>query len=207
MNSSKREPTAKRGLGSCCGLVTSLLLCCLSLLAAGAGPAEAQTLFPPVATVAFTPPQILVGGSGTTTLTVTITNPNPTPVEGIISNVIFSNTYPTGLVPDEAIISDSTCGSDSTAGFNTPTFSPTGVSAEAAEMPAGISCTVVVLMHATSAGSLVDTTSPITTGQTAPGFAGSATLTAAYSVPSLGSRGLIGFFLLLGAASYRAARR
>ena len=210
MNWLKREPTAKRGFGSCYGLVTSLLLCCLSLLAAEAGPAEAQALLPPVATVTFTPPQVLVGG--TTTLTVTITNPNQTPVEGILDNITFSNTYPPGLVPDEAIVSNSaggTCGSEAaTAGFNLPSFTPTGFSlAEAEEIPAGQSCNVVVLMHATSAGSLVDTTSTIVSGDAPDGVAASATLTATVPVPSLGSWGLIGFGLLLGAASYRALRR
>jgi hypothetical protein len=207
----KREPTAQRGLGSRCGWATCLLLCCLFLLAAGAGPAEAQ-LLPPVATVTFTPSQVVIGGSGTTTLTVTITNPNQTPISGILNNINFSNTYPPGLVPDEAIVSNSTggtCGSEAaTVGFNIPSFTPTGFTlAEAEEIPAGSFCTVVVLMHATSAGSLVDTTSAIGSGDAPPGVAASATLTATYSVPSLGSWGLIGFFLLLGAASYRAARR
>jgi hypothetical protein len=205
----KRETTAKRGLGSRCVSATCLLLCSLFLLAAGAGPAEAQ-LLPPVLTVTFTPAQVVVGG--TTTLTVTVTNPNQTPVEGILDNITFSNSYPPGLVPDEAIVSNSaggTCGSEAaTSGFNLPSFTPTGFSlAEAEEIPAGQSCNVVVLMHATSAGSLVDTTSTIISGDAPDGVAASATLTSTYPVPSLGNWGLIGFFLLLGAASYRAARR
>jgi hypothetical protein len=62
-------------------------------------------------------------------------------------------------------------------------------------------------MHATSAGSFLDTTSTVTSFDTSAGAAASATLTATVPVPSLGSWGLIGFGLLLGAASYRAARR
>ena len=205
MNSLKREPTAKRGLGSCYGLVTGLLLCCLSLLAAGAGPAEAQALLPPVVTVTFTPSTVLTGGSETTTLTATVNNPNPTPVEGILAHVAFSNTYPAGLVFDA--ISSFTCGTEAGSAGGTASFTSTGFSVEANEIPAGGSCNVVILMHATSPGSFLDTTSTVTSFDTSDGAAASATLTATVPVPSLGSWGLIGFGLLLGAAAYRAARR
>jgi hypothetical protein len=209
MNSLERETTAKRGLGSWYRLATCPLPCCLFLLAA-ASPAEAQSSLPPVATVTFTPSTVLTGE--TTTMTVTVTNPNPTPVSGILDNVTFSNTYPPGFVFDEAIVSNSvggTCGSEAaTSGNNTPSFTPTGFSVFAEEMAAGASCNVVLVLHATSPGSFVDTTSTILSPAAAePGAPASATLTVAVPVPSLGSWGLIGFGLLLGAASYRAMRR
>jgi hypothetical protein len=195
----KWQTTAKRGLGSWCGLATCLLLCCLFLLAAGAGRAEAQV--PPTLALTFTPSQVLSGGSATTTLTATASNPNGT----ILAHVAFSNTYPAGLVPDA--ISSYTCGTEAGSAGGTASFSPTGFSVEADEIPAGNSCNVVVLMHATSAGSFLDTTSTVTSVDTSDGAAASATLTATVPVPSLGSWGLIGFGLLLGAAAYRAARR
>jgi hypothetical protein len=199
MNWLKRETTAKRGLGSWYGLATCLLLCCLVLLAAGAGRAEAQV--PPTLAVTFTPPQVPFGGSETTTLTATASNPNGT----ILAHVAFSNTYPTGVVPDA--ISSFTCGTEAGSAGGTFNFTPTGFSVEANEIPAGSSCDVVVLMHATSPGSFLDTTSTVTSFDTSDGAAASATLTATVPVPSLGSWGLIGFGLLLGAAAYRAARR
>src|ERR1700686_3939584 len=109
MNSSKKEPAAKRGLGSWYGLATWPLLCAPFLLAA-ASPAEAQPLAPPTLTVTFTPSQGLSGGSGATTLTVTATNPNTTPGVGILDHVTFSNTYPAGLVADA--VSSYTCGTE-----------------------------------------------------------------------------------------------
>ena len=177
MSSLRWQTTAKRGLRSWLGLATGSLLCCLFLLAAGAGRAEAQV--PPTLALTFTPPQVLFGGSETTTLTATASNPNGT----ILAHVAFSNTYPAGLVFDA--ISSFTCGTEAGSAGGTASFTSTGFSVEANEIPAGSSCDVVILMHATSAGSFLDTTSTVTSFDTADGAAASATLTA--TVPSLGA--------------------
>ncbi len=204
MNSLKGMRPAERGLKTRLGLSACLSLCGLFVLAA-ASPAAADQLEPPVVTVTFTPPQILAGAAGSTTLTVTINNPNPTPVEGILDNISFSDTYPAGLVFDA--IGNYTCGTEAGTSGGSANFSGGGFNIVAESIPAGQSCNVVVLMHAASAGSFVDTTSAVVTGDSPDGLAASATLTATVPVPSLGSWGLIGFSLLLAAASYRAARR
>ena len=197
MSSLRWQTTAKRGLRSWLGLATGSLLCCLFLLAAGAGRAEAQV--PPTLALTFTPSQVVTGGS--TTLTATASNPNGT----ILAHVAFSNTYPAGLVFDA--ISSFTCGTEAGSAGGTASFTSTGFSVEANEIPAGESCDVVILMHAPQPGSYLDTTSTVTSFDTADGAAASATLTATVPVPSLGGWGLIGFGLVLGAAAYRAARR
>ena len=205
MQSSRKKPTARRGSGRWHGVPRGLLPCAALLLAAGAAWAGDPPLLPPTLTATFTPSQVNTGGSGTTTLTITVTNPNPTPLEGILSNIVFSDTYPAGLVLDS--VSSNSCGTEAgTAGFSA-NFTATGFGIDADELVAGGSCTIVLLMHAGAPGNLVDTTSAIIADGTLIGAAASATLTATPLVPTLGRWSLIGFGLLLGTAVYRAARR
>jgi hypothetical protein len=187
------------------GLATGLVLCCPLLLVASPGSA-APVLSPPVLTASFSPSTIVAGGSQTTTLTVTATNPNPTPGVDLIANVHFSNTYPAGLVFDG--VGPSTCGTTAGSSGGSATYTATGFDVTAGLIAAGFSCNVVVFLHASTAGTFVDTTSAPTSSQTGPGNPATATLTATPEpVPSLGDWSLIGFALLLGGFAYRRARR
>lgn len=129
-----------------------------------AAPSVAQQL-PLTMSKAFTPSTVQVGGTQTTTMSVTITNPNPVTVTGIN----FSDTYPAGLVPD--VIGSYTCGPGS-ALFNGSGWAFSGVT-----LGAGASCSVPILMHATTTGSIVNTTSTVTGTGIPPGGPASATLT------------------------------
>lgn len=112
----------------------------------------------------FTPSTVQVGGTQTTTMTVTITNPNSASVTGIG----FSDTYPTGLVPD--VVGAYTCGPGSAL------FSGTGWAFSGVTLAAGASCSVPMLMHATTPGTLINTTSSVTGTGVPSGSPASATL-------------------------------
>jgi hypothetical protein len=121
----------------------------------------------------FNPSTVLVGGTSTTTMTVTITNPNAFSVSGIA----FSDTYPAGLVPD--VVGSYTCSA------GTAVFTGSGWSLGNVTLGAGASCNVPMLMHATIAGPIVNTTSSVTgTGVPTSGPA-SATLNALANIPTL----------------------
>jgi len=135
----------------------------------------------------FSPSTVVVGGSSTTTMTVTITNPNAFTVSGIS----FSDTYPAGLVPDVVGAYNCTPGS--------ALFTGSGWSFGGVSLAAGASCSVPMLMHASIAGAIVNTTSQVTSTQTPPGGPASATLNAvapAAAIPTLSQWSL----LLLAAA-------
>lgn len=83
-------------------------------------------------------------------MTVTVTNPNSFTVTGIA----FSDIYPAGLVPD--VVGAYTCGPGS-ALFNGSGWAFSGVT-----LGAGASCSVPILMHATTVGSITNTTSLVT---------------------------------------------
>src|ERR1043165_1495481 len=116
---------------------------------AGAPPLLAQGL-PLTMSKTFSPSTVPVGGTSTTTMTVTITNPNSFTVSGIS----FSDTYPAGLVPDQ--VGAYTCAAGSAA------FGGTGWAFNNVTLGAGASCNVPMLMHATIAGQIVNTTSQVT---------------------------------------------
>lgn len=142
----------------------------------------------------FSPSTVPVGGNSTTTMTVTITNPNSFTVSGIS----FSDTYPAGLVPD--VVGSYTC-SPGSALFTGSGWSFSGVS-----LAAGASCSVPMLMHATIAGAIVNTTSQVTATQVPPGGPATATLNAfvpAPAIPTLSDWSL----LLLAAAIAIVAMR
>jgi hypothetical protein len=121
----------------------------------------------------FDPATVTAGGTATTTMTVTITNPNASSVSGIA----FSDTYPAGLVPDA--VGNYTCSAGSAV------FNGTGWSLSNVTLGAGASCSVPILMHATTAGLIVNTTSQVTGTGIPPGGPAAATLTVAPNVPTL----------------------
>lgn len=164
-----------------------LLLRRLALLAilalAGAPPLLAQGL-PLTMSKSFNPSTVPVGGTATTTMTVTITNPNAFSVSGIS----FSDTYPAGLVPDQ--VGAYTCNAGSAI------FSGTGWALSNVTLGAGASCSVPMLMHASIAGQITNTTSQVTGTGVPPGGPASATLNAAApaaaATPTL-SQWMLGF--------------
>jgi hypothetical protein len=129
---------------------------------------------PPVISASFSPDTVAVGGTKTTTLTITITNPNTVALTGMA----FSDTYPAGLVPDQ--IGGYTCGTSGSSA----SFTGSGFSFNNATLAASSSCIVPILMHANTAGQIVDMTSTVTSGQSAVGAAAAATLIVA-TPPSL----------------------
>jgi len=134
------------------------------VLLAGATPLLAQGL-PLTITKSFNPPTVQVN-SQTTTMTVTITNPNAFPVTGIS----FSDTYPAGLVPNQ--VGAYTCGPGSAL------FTGSGFSFSGASLAAGASCSVPMIMRATIAGAIVNTTSQVNGTGVPAGGPASATLNA-----------------------------
>jgi len=98
----------------------------------------------------FNPSTVQVGGNSTTTMTVTITNPNAFSISGIN----FSDTYPAGLVPD--VVGAYTCSAGSAA------FNSSGWAFGNVTLGAGASCSVPMMMHATMAGPITNTTSQVT---------------------------------------------
>ncbi len=135
------------------------------LVLAGASPLLAQGL-PLTMSKSFNPSNVPVGGTATTTMTVTITNPNGFSVSGIS----FSDTYPAGLVPDQ--VGAYTCNAGSAI------FSGSGWALNNVTLGAGASCSVPMLMHATIAGAITNTTSQVTGIGVPPGGPASATLNA-----------------------------
>lgn len=160
------------------------------VLVACAAPLLAQAL-PLTISKSFAPSTVPVGGTGTTTMTVTITNPNGSSVSGIA----FSDTYPTGLVPD--VVGAYTCSAGSAV------FTGSGFSLGNVTLGAGASCSVPMIMHATIAGPITNTTSQVTGTGVPPGGPASATLNAfaAANVPTLSGWMLIVFTMTIAAAA------
>src|ERR1051326_8843590 len=144
-----------------------------TLIAVCASPLLAVATLPLTMSKSFNPSTVMTGGTSTTTMTVTITNPNAFSVSGIA----FNDTYPAGLVPDS--VGDYTC-SAGNAGFNGSGWSLNNVT-----LGAGASCSVPILMHATTPGQITNTTSQVTgTGVPASSTA-SAILNASTDIPTL----------------------
>ena len=134
------------------------------LLIAGATPLFAQSVALTMAK-SFNPSTVQVN-SQTTTMTVTITNPNSFTVTGIA----FSDTYPAGLVPN--VVGAYTCSPGSAL------FTGTGWAFSGVTLAPGGSCSVPMIMHATIAGAIVNTTSQVTGTGVPAGGPASATLNA-----------------------------
>jgi hypothetical protein len=140
----------------------------------------AQAL-PITITKSFSPSTVPIGGTATTTMTVNISNPNGFSVSG----VAFSDTYPAGLVPDQVGVYTCSAGS--------AVFTGTGWSLSNVTIGAGSSCSVPILMHATIAGPITNTTSQVTGVGVPPGGPASATL----NVVLVGTPTLSGSMLLV----------
>jgi hypothetical protein len=137
----------------------------------------------------FSPSTVPVGGTSTTTMTVTITNPNGASVSGIS----FSDTYPAGLVPD--VVGAYTCSAGSAV------FNGSGWTLNNVTLGAGASCSVPILMHATIAGQITNTTSQVTGTGVPPGGPASATLNASAVVPTLSGWVLIVLAMTIAAVA------
>ncbi|HET7436187.1 MAG TPA: IPTL-CTERM sorting domain-containing protein [Thermoanaerobaculia bacterium] len=136
----------------------------------------------------FTPSTVSVGGTATTTMTVSITNPNGFSVSGIS----FSDTYPAGVVPDQ--VGAYTCSAGSAV------FNGAGWALNNVTLGAGASCSVPILMHATLAGAITNTTSQVTGTGVPPGGPASATLNAiAPNTPTLSAWMLIALSVMIAA--------
>jgi hypothetical protein len=137
----------------------------------------------------FNPSTVVVGGTSTTTMTVTITNPNAFSVSGIG----FSDTYPAGLVPDS--VGAYTCSAGSAV------FNGSGWALNNVTLGAGASCSVPILMHATTPGPITNTTSQVTgTGVPAGGPAAD-TLNAIANVPTVSGWVLIALAMAVTAVA------
>lgn len=166
-------------------------LAVLAILAMAAAPSVLGQGLPLTMTKSFNPSNVEVGGTATTTMTVMITNPNSFTVSGIS----FSDIYPAGLVPDQ--VGAYTCSAGSAI------FSGTGWALSNVTLGAGASCSVPMLMHASIAGQITNTTSQVTGTGVPPGGPASAILNAIAAVP--GTPTLSEWMLLLLATGIGAA--
>ena len=156
----------------------------LAILVLAGTPLLAQGL-PLTMSKSFNPSSVSVGGTATTTMTVTITNPNGFPVSGIS----FSDTYPAGLVPDQ--VGAYTCNAGSAV------FNGSGWSLSNVTLGAGASCSVPMLMHATVAGPITNTTSQVTGTGVPAGGPASAILNAFFETPTLSEWMLIALVMAI----------
>jgi uncharacterized repeat protein (TIGR01451 family) len=158
-------------------LVTAVLL---SVSLGGTLLAQAA---PPVITKSFAPPVVALGGGSVATITVT--NPNAALP---LTNVQFSDTMPAGI--NLITQTGGTCSSPATGGGmftinpGTETFSSTS-----SVLAGGQSCTITVSVTGILLGVHLNTTSQVTSDNSGPGPAASATLTVigddAPAVPTL----------------------
>jgi uncharacterized repeat protein (TIGR01451 family) len=142
----------------------------------GSGAAATATLMvapnpppvgPPTLTKSFGSSSVAVSGS--TTLTFTVSNPNS---GSALTGVGFTDTLPAGLVVSTPSGLTGTCG----GGTITAAAGSSSVSLAGASLAGGASCTFSVKVTATSAGSKVNTTSPITSNEGGSGMAATATI-------------------------------
>jgi hypothetical protein len=160
----------------------------LTLVVACASPLFAQAL-PLTMSKSFNPSTVPVGVPATTTMTVTITNPNASSVSGIS----FSDTYPAGLVPDQ--VGNYTCSAGNAV------FTGSGWSLSNVTLGAGASCSVPILMHATMAGQITNTTSQVTGTGVPSGGPASAILNASLNIPTLSAWMLIALAITIAAVA------
>jgi uncharacterized repeat protein (TIGR01451 family) len=132
----------------------------------------------PTIAKAFSPSTVAQGGNST--ITFTLTNRNGVALTG----TSFTDAYPAGLVNATPLTVGGSCaGVTHTAVAGGGTFNVTAGTIPAATLPAGPvgSCTITVLVTATTAGAKNNTTSGTTTTQTSDG-AGPASNTATLTV-------------------------
>jgi len=135
-----------------------------------AGPGASATLSvlaAPTVRKAFSPSNIVTGG--TSTLTITLTNPNAIALSG----VAISDSYPANMVNANTAVTN-TCGGTATA--SPSTTNPGTLTLTGGSLAAGASCTLTVTVSATAAvnTALTNTTGGATSTQTpTPGPTGS----------------------------------
>ena len=144
---------------------------------------------PPTVAMAFGAASIPVGG--TTSLTFTITNPNAVPTldvrpagffTGTLTNVAFTDTLPAGLLIATPNSIGGSCGTI-TAAASTNLVSMAGLT-----LVAGATCTFAVDVVGVPPGVQANTTSAITSTESDPGLAATASITVtALSTPTPGS--------------------
>jgi hypothetical protein len=170
-------------------MLTLRRLVLLSIFVAACAPPLLAQALPLTMSKSFSPSTVPVGGTSTTTMTVTITNPNGSSVTGIA----FSDTYPAGLVPD--VVGAYTCSAGNA------TFNGTGWSLANVTLGGGASCSVPILMHATVAGQIVNTTSQVTGTGVPPGGPAAATLNATPNIPTLSGWMLLALAMTIAAVA------
>ncbi len=118
----------------------------------------------PTISMAFAPDSVVVGGS--TALTITLTNPGSATVEGLQ----FKDPFPGGMSESAYGVVVNTCGgsTDEDIGY---------VSLSNGEIPANGSCHIVVQTVGTAVGSVINTTTSLTSSNAATAPGASATLT------------------------------
>src|SRR5438477_10549131 len=152
------------------------MLTAVLISASFAGTAFAQATSP-VITKTFNPALVALNGSSIGPITVT--NPNAALP---LTNVQFSDTMPAGI--DLITQTGGTCSTLATGGGifsinpGADTFSSTSN-----VLAGGQSCTITVSVRGTTLGSHLNTTSPVTSTEAAPGAAASATLTVTAPAP------------------------
>jgi uncharacterized repeat protein (TIGR01451 family) len=173
---------------------TSYLPIIAAVLISACFAAETFAQAPAVITKSFNPPVVALNGSSIGTITVT--NPNATP----LTNVQFSDTMPAGI--DLITQTGGTCSTLATGGGmfsinpGTDTFSSTS-----SVLAPGQSCTITVRVLGTTLGPHVNTTSPVTSSEAAPGAAASGTLTVLADIPALSGWGLMTLAAALAVAA------
>ncbi|MGH8174198.1 MAG: beta strand repeat-containing protein, partial [Rhodanobacteraceae bacterium] len=135
--------------------------------AGGTGTLNVTPLAAPTTTKSFTPSTVLLGG--TAQMTITLTNPNAT----AIAQAGFSDAYPVGLINAAAgVVVSNTCG-----GTLTALPSDNSLDLSGGTIPASGSCSIIVNVVATAAGTLINSTGPISSSNAQSGAGGSGTLT------------------------------
>lgn len=109
-----------------------------------------RVLDPPSITKSFSPTPVAVGG--TSTLTFTITNPNAE-TGATLNGISFTDVFPNGLVINSPLTTTNTCGGTlQDSNGNTLDAADTGIKLNAGQLAPGASCTVSIVVQATTAG-------------------------------------------------------
>jgi len=155
-----------------------LILTALLISVSFAGTAFAQAASP-IITKNFNPAQVSLNGSSIATITVT--NPNAALP---LTNVQFSDVMPAGI--DLITQTGGTCSTLATGGgiFSINPGTET-CSSTSNVLAGGQSCTITVSVRGITLGTHINTTSPVTSSEAAPGAAASGALTVVNDVPTL----------------------
>lgn len=128
----------------------------------------------PTVVKSFSPSLITPGGSST--LTITLSNPNTV---GTIRGAAFTDAYPAGMVNAATPVLSNSCGGTATGAAGGNSLGLTG-----ANIPASASCSVSIVVTASSAGTYNNSTGLITSANANNGLSASAALTVASTVSS-----------------------